>query len=93
MDATKKEELMQQRYPVAKETLRRYRLWDTWEKADVPHRYYRWINNAHDAALRIAAWSKIGRVVEVYDASNGRLIGQYVRKVKGVEFIRVRYER
>lgn len=73
-------------YPVSDGTKRPYRLWNAVEKAPVRWRYYADHKRAHMGALIEARWAKVGAVIEVYNASNGRLLGQYTRKVASVVF-------
>jgi len=49
-------------------------------------RYYSDPKRAHIGALIEARWAKIGVTIEVYNASNGRFIGQYTRRISTVEF-------
>lgn len=74
------------RYPVVGESKRPYRLWDATAKKPMRWRYYSNPKRAHMGALIEARWAKVGTVVEVYNAENGRLLGQYKRTVSTIEF-------
>lgn len=73
-------------YPKTNGTSRPYRLWNANEKKPYRWRYYSNPKRAHNGALLEARWAKVGVTVEVYNASNGRLLGQYTRRVNTVEF-------
>lgn len=73
-------------YPATEGTVRPYRLWDAKAKAPVRYRYYSDPKRAHMGALVEARWAKIGAVIEVYNALNGRLLGQYRRSLHTIEF-------
>ncbi len=69
-----------------RETLRPYRLFDPHKQVGMPGSYYRWLENCHDAAVVICRRdTKIGRTVEVIDATRGKLIATYKKKVSGIE--------
>ncbi|MCC6489121.1 MAG: hypothetical protein IT364_16600 [Candidatus Hydrogenedentes bacterium] len=74
------------RYPVVSESKRPYRLWDANAKCALRWRYYSNPKRAHMGALIEARWAKVGTVVEVYNAENGRLLGQYRRTATTIEF-------
>jgi len=69
------------------ETQRPFRIWDSVEKQDVAHRYYKVEKNALDSALLEVRWAKVGRTLEVYDISNGRWLGTYKRGLHAIEFM------
>lgn len=71
-----------------KDPVRPYRLWNPAEGKHFPHRFYSDSRRAHQAALIEARWAKVGTVVEVYDARNGHLLGQYKRTLTAVTFMR-----
>ena len=73
-------------YPTTDRTARPYRLWDTNSKAALRFRYYSDPKRAHLGALIECRWSKIGVTIEVYNAANGRLLGQYTRHVDSIKF-------
>lgn len=75
------------RYPVVDKTVRPYRLWDSNEKCPLRWRYYSDSKRAHMGALIEARWGKVGTVIEVYNAENGRLLGQYKRTPTTIEFL------
>lgn len=69
-----------------KRTLRPYRLWDAHKQASIPGRYYRWLENCHDAAVVICRRdTKIGRTIEVLDVSRAKLIATYTKRVRGID--------
>ena len=59
---------------------RPFRLWDANAKEHVRGRNYGSQKRAHDGALLVVRWAKVGAALEVYDARTGRLCGQYIRK-------------
>ena len=78
-------------YPVADnadEVKRPFRLWDSHEKAQVPHAYFVNLRHCHMRALCEAAWSRGDSVFEVVDIRNGGLRGQYRRVGHNIEFWR-----
>ena len=74
------------KYPIVGESKRPYRLWNANEKHAMRWRYYSNSKRAHMGALIEARWAKVGTVIEVYNAENGRLLGQYKRTVNTIEF-------
>lgn len=76
-------------YPVSpvEEPVRPIRLWDAQERHQVPHRHFKEPKNAHMAALVEARWAKVGNTIEVFDSSNGKLLGQYTRRIDNVFFM------
>jgi hypothetical protein len=75
------------RPPVQRATQRPYRLWVPHLKKAVPYRFFTIHRNAHMAALTEARWSKVGTTIEVVDIRNGRMRGQYTRKMHSVAFL------
>lgn len=73
-------------YPKSDGTMRPYRLWHAQEKRALRWRYYADPRRAHIGALIEARYEKVGAVIEVYNAGNGRLLGQYKRTVDSVVF-------
>lgn len=73
-------------YPKSEGTTRPYRLWNAQEKAPMRWRYYSDPKRAHVGALIEARWAKIGTTIEVYNVTNGRLLGQYTRRVNHIDF-------
>lgn len=67
---------------------RPYRLWDAKTKANVRWRYYGTARRAHYAAMIECRWSQPGTTIEVYDARNGHLHGQYTRTPTTIQFAR-----
>ena len=65
---------------------RPYRLWDAVAAKTLRWRYYSDPTRAHMGALIECRWSKVGATIEVYNASNGRLLGQYTRRINTVDF-------
>lgn len=79
------------KFPVAEhadEVKRPFRLWDTKEKLQVVHAYFKNLRHAHMRALCEASWSRGDSVYEVFDVRNGGLRGQYKRVGKMIEFWR-----
>ena len=74
------------RYPTTETTKRPYRLWDAKAKKALRWRYYSDHKRAHMGALIEVRWSEIGATIEVYNANNGRLLGQYTLHVNRIEF-------
>lgn len=67
---------------------RPYRIWDARAKKHLIGRNYAYERSAHNGALLIARWSKVGESLEVYDARTGQLIGQYTRRLHFVSFMK-----
>ena len=65
---------------------RPYRLWDAVEAKTLRWRYYSNPKRAHMGALIECRWSKVGATIEVYNAATGKLLGQYTRRVKTIDF-------
>jgi len=65
---------------------RPYRLWDPQLNRNVPHRYFGDPKRTHMAALIECRWSRVGFTIEVINSETGRLLGQYTRRVNGIEF-------
>lgn len=72
--------------PIIEETQRPYRLWNSEERRDEPHRYYATERRALDSALLLVRWAKVGVTLEVYDCRVGRCIGIYKRGVNSISF-------
>ena len=73
-------------YPKSESTARPYRLWDAVEKRALRWRYYSDPKRAHMGALIEARWASVGTTIEVYNAQNGRLLGQYTRRATSIDF-------
>lgn len=73
-------------YPLSEGNVRPYRLWNTKEKAALRWRYYSDPKRAHIGALIESRWSQVGTTIEVYNAHNGRLLGQYTRRLHDIKF-------
>lgn len=67
---------------------RPYRLWDADAKRNLQWRYYSASYRAHIAALIECKKAQEGFVVEVYNAANGALLGQYKRLSSSVAFFK-----
>lgn len=65
---------------------RPYRIWHAEYRKNLPGRNYTVLRNAHNSALAECRWARVGLTLEVYDVRNGRLMGQYTRKVDTVSF-------
>jgi hypothetical protein len=73
-------------YPRAEGDVRPFRLWDAQEKKPLRWRYYVHKEKAHIAALIEVRWAAVGTTIEVYNATSGKLLGQYTRKVNRITF-------
>ncbi len=73
-------------YPKSEGTQRPYRLWDANAKKPLRWRCYSDPKRAHIGALIDCRWAQVGTTVEVYNVSNGRMLGQYTRRVATVTF-------
>lgn len=67
---------------------RPFRIWDANAKKHLTGCYYGTSHNAHNGALIRVRWAKVGVAYEVYDARNGRLLGQYLRTPTSILFVR-----
>lgn len=74
------------RWRCKKDSPRPFRLWNAHERNNVRWRYYGSVRRAHVAAMIEARWSKVDTVIEVYDARNGHLHGQYKRLPTSIAF-------
>jgi len=72
---------------------RPYRLWNPKKEKHVPHRYFKYLDNARIAALIETKAAKVGTVLELYNYDTGKLLGQYIRKLHNIEFWKERNER
>lgn len=72
------------------EPKRPYRLWNVKTQTQMRWRYYASPRNAHLGALIEARWGEVGTVIEVFDARNAALLGQYKRTPTSVAFFDVR---
>ena len=68
------------------EATRPFRLWDAVNRTNLRWRNYSDKKRAHVAALIEARWLPIGATIEVYDCRNGKLLGQYTRRVDTIRF-------
>jgi len=69
------------------EAERPYRLWDAVNRKNIRWRYYGDKKRAHIAALIECRWLAVGATIEVYDCRNGKLLGQYTRRVDTIRFL------
>ena len=74
------------RYPKSDGTARPYHLWDAKKKKPLRWRYYSDPKRAHMGALIEARWASVGTTIEVFNALNGRLLGQYTRTPTSISF-------
>jgi hypothetical protein len=74
------------KYPQVKGAIRPFRIWDSKELRNVPHRCYSTERRALDGALLLVRWSKVGLSLEVYDVNGGRWLGTYTRRVYSIAF-------
>jgi len=71
-------------YPIQRDTLRPFRIWNAEAKADLPRRFYAYTWTAIDAAWREIQWAKVHTTYEVYDATKvNRLIAAFTMKPRG----------
>lgn len=75
-------------YPRSEASKRPYRLWDAQAKQTMRYRYYSDPKRAHMGALIECRWSRVGTTIEVFNANNGRLLGQYTRRVDTISFMK-----
>ena len=68
------------------DSLRPFRLWDANARTALRWRYYADKRRAHIGALIEARWAAVGVSIEVFDIRNGKLLGQYTRRVGTVAF-------
>lgn len=73
-------------YPKSNGSKRPFRLWDAKGKHALRWRCYKYRENAHNGAVVEMRWSAVGDVIEVYNAVNGRLVGQYRRGTDVIHF-------
>jgi hypothetical protein len=73
-------------YPISEGAKRPYHLWNANEKKAMRWRYYGDPKRAHMGALIECRWAKVGTTVEVFNAINGRLLGQYTRTPTSIRF-------
>ena len=73
-------------YPTSTGTARPFRLWDARHKRLVPSRAFKFKERAHMGALIECRWAAVGHTIEVFDISNGKLLGQYTRRVNRIDF-------
>ena len=74
-------------YPKSDSPTRPYHLWHANDKKALRWRYYSDPKRAHMGALIEARWAKVGVTIEVFNAQNGRMLGQYTRGVNAVNFL------
>ena len=67
--------------------IRRYRLWNANERAEIRWRYYAHVRNAHLGALIECRWAAVGTTIEVFDAEVYALLGQYTRTATAIRFL------
>ena len=68
------------------ESPRPFRIWNAKEKEYLRWRCYRYIRNAHLAALVELRWSEQNTTLEVMNNDTGKLHGQYTRLIDSVRF-------
>jgi hypothetical protein len=71
----------------AQDSTKPIRIWDAKAKKHCVGRYYKYHRNAHDGALLMARWAKVGETLEIIDARNGKLLGQYTRKLHSISYM------
>lgn len=65
---------------------RPFRLWNANEKKSLRWRCYAHLSRAHMGALIEVRWAKVGATIEVFDARNAKLLGQYTRRLNDIQF-------
>lgn len=78
--------MKQNQYPPSQGVRRPFRLWNAGAKKAMLYRNYKHVGNAHRGAIDEMLYAKVGVCIEVYDARNGRELGQYVRTQSGADF-------
>ena len=73
-----------------KPTTRPFRIWDAVARHHCRGRNYAYEQHAHNAALALVRWGKVGTAMEVYCVLDGRLLAQYVRAPTGIRWAVVR---
>jgi hypothetical protein len=79
-------QLKRDSYRMVEDTKRPFRIWDSQEKREVPHRNYKTERRALDQALLLVRWSKVGVTLEVFDLRHAKHIGTYSRRVSSITF-------
>jgi len=59
------------------------RLYDSARKACVPHRCFKYPDRALNTTAALLNWLPAPRVIEVYNAQSGRLLGSFRKHVSG----------
>ncbi|HQR42032.1 MAG TPA: hypothetical protein PLX97_05095 [Gemmatales bacterium] len=70
-----------------KDSAKPIRIWDAKAKKHCAGRYYKYHRNAHDGALLMSRWAKVGQTLEIIDARTGKLLGQYTRKLNSISYM------
>jgi len=76
-------------YGEIKDSVRPFRIWDARAKKQCIGRNFKYSRNAHDRALLMLRWGKVGMQLEVFDIETGKLMGQYVRGLHAVSFTKI----
>lgn len=67
-------------YPINRDTLRPFRLWDAKAKKQLQWRNYAFVWSALDGAWKEMQWVKINTTIEVYDTTTGNHIASFTMK-------------
>jgi len=68
---------------------RPYRIWDAESGTFLVGRNYKHYRNAHNAALIIVRWSRVGQTLEILNVTSGnRMLAQYTRKATTISFMK-----
>lgn len=70
-------------YPLVEDALRPFKLWNAKTKEHLPRRSFSIRINAHKAALWEVSIAPVATTIEVYDCTNGRLLGQFTQRPDG----------
>lgn len=72
------------KYPLNRDTLRPFRIWNTKTSCNQAYCYYAYTWTAIDAALKEIQWEKVNTTLEVYDCTKvNRLIATFTLKPGG----------
>jgi hypothetical protein len=73
--------------------VRPIRIWDARARKHLAGRQFVSVLNAHDRALILVRWEKVGTAYEVYDVTTGQLLGQYLRTPTTVKFVNITHSK
>lgn len=76
-----------EKFPRSDLKARPFRLWDAKAESALRWRCYSDPKRAHMGALIEARWSAVGATIEVFNVNNGKLLGQYTRRLHDIHFL------